>query len=383
MKKIYLIICAISSTFMMNAQIEGTWKLANQAGALGVGPGLGDISWWSNSIGDLTARACLFDDSVTFNANGSFMTYQNNSTWIEQWQLGLPPNPALDACGTPVAPHNGSNPATWAYNSASSELTLNGVGAFIGLAKAINGAEINNPANAPASVTYLITFLNGGNTMVADISIGGGYWRFVYEKTQIVTAPNPNVTFRVNMSNYTGTIGTGVYVNGTFNSFCGACNPMTNIGGNIWEVVLPLPAGPIQYIFTVDEWTDQEVLVAGGACNDPVVDEYENRYLNVTADVVLPSVCYESCVECLNIGLSEMVSGEVLLMPNPAKSTIQLTSTENMKKIEIIDAQGKSVKTVNCNTTEMNISLDGLNAGFYTVAIGSDKGTITRKLIIE
>ena len=282
MKKIYLIICAISSTFMMNAQIEGTWKLANQAGALGVGPGLGDISWWSNQVGDLTTRACLFDDSVTFNANGSFMTYQDNSTWIEGWQSGGAP----EGCGTPVAPHNGSNAATWAYNSASSELTLNGVGAFIGLAKAINGAEINNPANAPASVTYLITLQNGGNTMVADISIGGGYWRFIYEKTQVVTAPNPNVTFRVNMSNYPEIIATGVYVNGTFNGFCGACNPMTNIGGNIWEVVLPLPVGPIQYIFTVDTWTDQEVLAAGGTCNDPVVDDYENRYLNVTADVV-------------------------------------------------------------------------------------------------
>jgi hypothetical protein len=379
MKKIYLIICAISSTFMMNAQIEGTWKLANQAGALGVGPGLGDISWWSNQVGDLTTRACLFDDSVTFNANGSFMTYQDNSTWIEGWQSGGAP----EACGTPVAPHNGSNAATWAYNSASSELTLNGVGAFIGLAKAINGAEINNPANAPASVTYLITFQNGGNTMVADISIGGGYWRFIYEKTQIVTAPNPNVTFKVDMSNYTGTIGTGVYVNGTFNGFCGACNPMTNVSGNIWEVVLPLPVGPIQYIFTVDTWTDQEVLAAGGTCNDPVVDAFENRYLNVTADAILPSVCFGSCEVCPNIGVSELVAGEVLLMPNPAKSTIQLTSTENMKKIEIIDAQGKSVKTINCNATEMNISLDGLNAGFYTVAIGSDKGTSTRKLIIE
>ena len=117
------------------------------------------------------------------------------------------------------------------------EFALNGVGAFIGLAKAINGAEINNPANAPASVTYLITLQNGGNTMVADISIGGGYWRFIYEKTQIVVPPNPNVTFRVNMSNYPEIIATGVYVNGTFNGFCGACNPMTNIGGNICAVV--------------------------------------------------------------------------------------------------------------------------------------------------
>lgn len=379
MKKIYLIICAISSTFMMNAQIEGTWKLAGQAGALAVGPAIGDGSWWSNSVGDVTTRACLFDDSVTFNANGSFMTYQNNSTWIEGWQSGGAP----EACGTPVAPHNGSNPATWAYNSASSELTVSGVGAFIGLAKVINGAEINNPANAAASVTYLISFLNGGNTMVADINFGPGYWRFIYEKTQIVVPPNPNVTFKVDMSNYTGTIGTGVYVNGTFNGFCGACNPMTNVSGNIWEVVLPLPVGPIQYIFTVDTWTDQEVLAAGGTCNDPVVDAYENRYLDVTADAILPSVCFGSCEVCPNIGISELVSGEVLLMPNPAKSNVQLTSTENMKKIEIIDAQGKSVKTVNCNTTEMNISIDGLNAGFYTVAIGSDKGTITRKLIIE
>lgn len=378
MKKIYLIICAISSTFMMHAQMEGTWKLANQAGALGVGPAIGDISWWSNQTGDLTTRACLFDDSVTFNANGSFMTYQDNSTWLEAWQGAAP-----DGCGAPVAPHNGSNPATWAYNSATSELTVNGVGAFIGLAKVINGAEIASPAAAPASITYLITFQNGGNTFIADISFGGGFWRFVYEKTQIVVPPNPNVTFKVDMSNYTGTIGTAVYVNGTFNGFCGACNPMTNIGGNIWEVVLPLPVGPIQYIFTVDTWADQEVLAAGGTCNDPVVDAYENRYLDVTADAILPSVCFGSCEACVNIGLSELVSGEVLLMPNPAKSTVQLTSTENMKKIDIIDAQGKNVKTVNCNTTEMNVSLDGLNAGFYTVAIGSDKGTITRKLIIE
>lgn len=382
MKKIYLIICAISSTFMMNAQIEGTWKLANQAGALAVGPAIGDGSWWSNSAGDLTTRACLFDDSVTFNANGSFMTYQDNSTWIEQWQLGLPANPSLDACGTPITPHNGSNPATWTYNSATSELTVNGVGAFIGLAKVINGAELATPANAAASITYLISFTNGGNTMIADINFGPGYWRFIYNKTQIVTPPNPNVTFRVDMSNYTNTIGT-VYLNGNFNNWCGSCNPMTNIGGNIWEVALPLPVGSIQYLFMADNVSNQEAMVAGGTCNDPIVDDFENRYLVVTADTILPSVCFGSCIACVNVGVSELVSGEVLLMPNPAKSTIQLTSTENMKKIEIIDAQGKNVKTINCNATEMNVSLDGLNAGFYTVTIGSDKGTITRKLIIE
>jgi hypothetical protein len=56
-----------------NAQVVGTWKLANQAAAMGVGPSQGSMQWWSNGVGDLTTRACMFDDSITFNANGTMM----------------------------------------------------------------------------------------------------------------------------------------------------------------------------------------------------------------------------------------------------------------------------------------------------------------------
>ena len=30
----------------VSAQIEGTWKLAPQAGAMGVGPSQGSMQWW-------------------------------------------------------------------------------------------------------------------------------------------------------------------------------------------------------------------------------------------------------------------------------------------------------------------------------------------------
>ncbi|MFM7565943.1 MAG: hypothetical protein ACKO4K_04295, partial [Flavobacteriales bacterium] len=60
MKKLLLLFMV---PMALNAQVVGTWKLAPQAGALGVGPALGNTSWWSNSVGDLTTRACLFDDS--------------------------------------------------------------------------------------------------------------------------------------------------------------------------------------------------------------------------------------------------------------------------------------------------------------------------------
>ena len=37
--------------------IDGTWKMSAQAAALGVGPTMGDISWWANSEDDLSTRA--------------------------------------------------------------------------------------------------------------------------------------------------------------------------------------------------------------------------------------------------------------------------------------------------------------------------------------
>ena len=53
------------------SQIAGTWKVAPQAGALGVGPNQGDISWWSNDDASIIERACFFDDKYVFNEDGS------------------------------------------------------------------------------------------------------------------------------------------------------------------------------------------------------------------------------------------------------------------------------------------------------------------------
>jgi hypothetical protein len=300
-----------------NAQVVGTWKLANQAGALGVGPGLGDISWWSNSVGDLTTRACLFDDSITFNANGTMMHYMNGQTWLEAWQQvpGSGPNPALDVCGTPIAPHNGANPSmTYAYDGTNNTLSVYGLGAHMGLPKAINGAEINDPANASDTITYLATISNGGNTMTLDVNIGPGYWRFIYNRTQLVPVANYNVTFRVDMAQYGGNTANGVFVNGSFNAWCGTCNPMTNTTGSIWEVTLPLAPSAIEYKFTVDGWNVQENFTGTEACIDPINDGFFNRYHVVAGDITLAPVCFNSCDICTNditflVNMNDYVNG--------------------------------------------------------------------------
>ena len=112
MKKIYLTLFLALPMIFSAQSVEGTWKLAQQAGALAVGPNQGDGSWWSNSANDLTVRACFFDDSITFDANGNMMHYMDGNTWVEQWQTGSP-----EACGTPVAPHDGSGTYTYTFSN--------------------------------------------------------------------------------------------------------------------------------------------------------------------------------------------------------------------------------------------------------------------------
>jgi len=160
-----------------DAGIAGDWKLAPEAGALGVGPGLGDTSWWANGEGDVTTRGCLFDDTYRFGADGSFTNVVGDDTWVEAWQ-----GAAADGCAAAVAPHDGSNAATYTYDENALTITLDGLGAYLGLAKAYNGGELTSPADAEASIVYTITAMTE-TTMTLDIEVAGGaYWRYKLTK---------------------------------------------------------------------------------------------------------------------------------------------------------------------------------------------------------
>ena len=156
--------------------VGGVWKLSPEAGALKVGPGVDDGSWWSNSEGDVTTRACYFDDEYVFNADGSFNNVLQDTTWLETWQ-GV----TADGCGTPVAPHDGSNAATWDFNAGNGTVTLSGVGAYLGLPKAVNEGELSsaNPPAVPESITYNITLSDNNTIMTLVIECGTGvFWTF-------------------------------------------------------------------------------------------------------------------------------------------------------------------------------------------------------------
>lgn len=198
MKKNYMLVLVfVLSLVTLQAQnVEGTWRVASQAGALGVGPTQGDISWWSNSDGDVTTRACFFDDEYIFDANGTFSNVLGADTWLETWQGVM-----SDGCGAPVAPHDGSASATWSYDAMANTLTVTGTGAYLGLPKVHNNGELTDPNNAVASITYQVTSITD-TTMTLDINYNpgaDGWWRFEMKKdmTSSTNVVANETTFKV------------------------------------------------------------------------------------------------------------------------------------------------------------------------------------------
>ena len=132
--------------------------------------------WWSfTSPG---GRDCFEDDIYYMGADGTFQNILGDATWLEGWQGQNP-----EGCGAPVAPHDGSNAATWSH--ADGSITLNGLGAFLGLPKAYNGGELNNDnTTGPETRTYLVHSLSS-STLEVDIQVGGAWWRFGFARTSI------------------------------------------------------------------------------------------------------------------------------------------------------------------------------------------------------
>ena len=110
-----------------------------------------------------------------FNADGTFQNILGSDTWVEGWQGASP-----DGCGSPVAPHDGSSQATW--SSTDTTVTLNGVGAYLGIPKVTDTGELSTPNDAPSSITYQMSLSNDNNTLEVHVDLGWGVWYYKFEK---------------------------------------------------------------------------------------------------------------------------------------------------------------------------------------------------------
>lgn len=290
MKKLLLLFCLMVFSLGQSQSIVGTWKMTS----LGVGPDKGNTGWFALSASS-GERACFFDDQYVFSADGTFQNVQGSQTWIEEFQGGE----QYGSCGAPVAPHNGSNAAT--FTSTETTLTLNGVGAYLGLSKVINGSEINNSSNAASSITYQITSLTS-TAMTIDISIGFGWWRFVFAKEG--ATPPPSNVLKITTTVCGASPTSVVRLTGPWWGWNPNGGPTAvNNGDETWTFTFdPAPTDNMEYLILKDGV--QENLIGKGSCT-PITDywSYANRQWTVGSGNV--SNVYNSCSACIDYPIAD------------------------------------------------------------------------------
>ena len=204
---------------------------------------------------------------------------------------------------------------------------------------------------------------------------------------------NVDVTFSVDLSAYTGSF-TNVNLNGTFNNWCGECAVMTDVDmDDIYELTVSVPTlDTIEFKYTLDGWTAQEELTEGDPCTITTIDDGEtftNRFLVLSADTVLPAVCWNACVACAALDIEENTwLNNVVIAPNPSEGIFNINADLNASTnvlINVIDVQGKVVFESNESTAviRQRIDLSHVENGLYLINITSQSGTISEKIFIN
>jgi hypothetical protein len=432
MKKNYLLLLImVALTFASYAQVEGTWKMSPTAQSLAVGPNKGDFSWWAIDDANVITRACFYDDEFKFNADGSFENVLGDDTWLEPWQ-GV----AAEECGAPVAPHDGSAIASWAYDADAGTVTLTGTGAYLGLPKVHNAGELSSPNDAVAEITYPVEMSEDGMTMTIDIDFGGGWWHFVLSKEKATPTP-------VNLG------GTNWKMSPTAQSL--AVGP--NKGDFSWWAIDDANVitracfyddefkfnadGSFENVLGDDTWLEPWQGVAAEECGAPVAPHdgsaiaswaYDADAGTVTltgtgAYLGLPKVHNAGELSSPNDAVAEItypveMSEDGMTMtididfgggwwhfvlakeedrsnvksidknlfkvyPNPAKNEITVSSIENIGKVTIYDVTGKVMYTSNKVNANSTVNVSTFSRGVYMIEVMTDNKVSVKRLILD
>ena len=324
--KEHTIVFSVKDPATAGSGLEGTWKLSPTAGALGVGPNKNDVSWWSNGAADVTTRACLFDDEYVFNADGSFENVLGADTWLEPWQ-GTDP----EACGAPLFPHDNSGNFTYTYDATAGTITLNGKGAFLGLAKVTNTTQLTNPADAPDSVTYPVELSADGNTMEIDIDYGDGWWSF----TLVKDVP-PAIEGSWKLSPTAGALGVGPNKNDVSWWSNGAADVTTRACLFDDEYVFNAD-GSFENVLGADTWLEPWQGTDPEACGAPLFPHDNSGNFTYTYDATAGTITLNG--KGAFLGLAKVTNTTQLTNPADAPDSVtypvELSADGNTMEIDI------------------------------------------------
>lgn len=184
------------------------WRLLRDADimAMGVSPDAASAgSWWS-LVND-GARPCVFNQTWTFNADGTFDFDDGGEMWGDDFVFSDAQEGFFATCFPAEAANmvnkDGDDISAWlsgthdfTYDATLGKLTVTGDGAWLGLIKVSPGGDVAVPQQ---SIEYDVRIAEGSvcDTMVVSITGDGWYWGFNYVSYHNPADEPEVVSFRV------------------------------------------------------------------------------------------------------------------------------------------------------------------------------------------
>ena len=193
-KQKFTLISPNESLQLLAGTSSKTWYLQREGAALGIGPAFGDNQWWAFGINTpLGDRPCILDDSFTFHTDGTWEFSSNGTIFIDSEDNGgwngpgvaegcfedIPAN-LMSANGDDLSAFADGGDYTFDYSADQNTITINGEGAYIGLA---NKTDTGDSFIPEATKTYQIfNFVDGPVADSLQMSLvntaDGQYWNF-------------------------------------------------------------------------------------------------------------------------------------------------------------------------------------------------------------
>ena len=153
------------------------WTLDDGAGAFFVGPNANE-TWWESGEDEAAARPCAWNDEWIFSADGTMEYDAKGDIWAEDY-MGF----AFECVSEGELADNfqpwTSGAHTFEFIPGSvNQILLTGLGAYIGLPKVTNGAEVGAPVTS--NLYDIVEIYQDGDKiiMLLEIAIADGIWRF-------------------------------------------------------------------------------------------------------------------------------------------------------------------------------------------------------------
>ncbi len=178
-----------SALTLLAGTTSKTWKLYREGTSMSLGPdATNPAGWWEGLTND-GARPCLYYQTFTFHVDGSYVFDDQGMFWGEYGVFNGQPTYEIcfEATAANMVNKDGVDVSAWlsgthafTYDAPTGNVTLDGMGAWIGIPKLGPTGETAVPV-ASTSFNISIEEMEGYDIMTLAFDYGeAGYWLFKY-----------------------------------------------------------------------------------------------------------------------------------------------------------------------------------------------------------